>query len=142
MSSPMKALHRLLKKRIRQKPEDDSNLTSPDDTIRKQTILSDNIEGDDEDILEQFFSDEEPKLSVEVEETPEVIVKKLSKRVTKINLAMNTCTRNMDYNFDLLKKYLKEGKSNNPENAKLRQQVTQLAGVFEKSNPMRNSNKS
>ncbi|CDW90866.1 cation channel family protein [Stylonychia lemnae] len=139
MSSPLKALHRSIKKRIKQKADDDSKNPSPHQTSRKESILSDQIEIVDEDALEQFFSDEEPKLSIEDEETPEVVIKKISKKTTRINLSMNTCLRHMDYNFDLLKKYLKEGRSKNPESVKLKNQVTVLSGVFQSTNVMRST---
>lgn len=133
MASPLKALQRSIKKKIKNLGENyDSNysskLASPNHSMGHK--VPDLSEYEDEEELEQFYSDEEPKIDIEDEITPEVIIKKISKTKSKYITSVHECTRQMDVNFELLKQYLKEGRSENPEAVKLRGQVSILSSMF------------
>ena len=41
-------------------------------------------------------------------------MKKISKKQSKYIVSIHDCTKAMDTNFELVKKYLKEGRSSNP----------------------------
>eukprot|EP00347_Sterkiella_histriomuscorum_P018484 403345342 len=130
-SKNLQALKRSIKKKIRNMAE--SNVTSSATSPVGSKKIPDFSEYEDEEELEQFYSDEEPKIDIEDEETPEVVIKKISKKSSKYISSIHECTRQMDYNFDLLKRYLQEGRSENPEAVKLRGQVSILSSMFLKN---------
>lgn len=92
--SPLKALQRSMKRKLQfsNKDDEDSRDTSqmPSRRASSFTNQSDQL---DEDALEQFYSDEEPKISIEDEETPDIVIKKIGKKNTKMTLAINTCVK-------------------------------------------------
>ena len=76
---------------------------------RKESIPTENpnsYENIDEDLLEQFYSDEEAKVEYDGRETSDQVINKIGKQQTLITKSIEECIDSMDHNFDLLKNYL------------------------------------
>ena len=64
----------------------------------------------DEDLLEQFFSDEEPTIELGEKETVNSVIKRVSKRSTQIIKAVKHCQALMDSNAQVIKRCVRQGR--------------------------------
>jgi len=80
---------------------------------REQSVGSN--EQYDEDLLEQFFSDEEPIVELGEKETVNSVIKRVSKKSSQIIKGIRHCQALMDQNSELVKRYVRQGKKPNLE---------------------------
>jgi hypothetical protein len=82
-------------------------------TPKYQTLKQMNLQPGDEELVD-FFSDEEDKGLHAVEDLQSVI-KRVSKKASKMIKAINACQTSMDNNAEVLKKFIEEGRKPNQE---------------------------
>jgi hypothetical protein len=101
-TGPLKAIKRVVKSTVNLKFKEmlGYDIQSPDGSPCLE----------DEDPLEQFYSDEDPSGNKEdqVEDIP-IVIKKMNKRVTNVMKSLKTATKKMDKNHEILKRSIREG---------------------------------
>ena len=87
----------------------------------------------EEDVIDQFLTDEEPKVDDDLgQESRDEVVKRISHTESKILNGIALCSKGMDKNFFLLKKFHDQKNNEGVNYQQNKKKIVNLSDIFER----------